>query len=194
MSTTGVERIEVVEGGGATLYGTGVLGGVINVITTGGAGLRARPRIALDADSLGGRSIAFENGTFAFERRVSPNRFSFPAIGPVAPGAAVNDDDSATTARFTSTGRLGALRIDGSAGLRDDHLGTPGDLAFPPASRTARENTDRRCAPEARTRARALLDDARVQRNDADLDVHLRPERSGGRCLQPVRRHDADHA
>src|SRR5665213_3158000 len=88
MSTTGVERIEVVEGGGATLYGTGVLGGVINVITTGGAGLRARPRIALDADSLGGRSIAFENGTFAFERRVSPNRFSFPAIGPVAPGAA----------------------------------------------------------------------------------------------------------
>jgi vitamin B12 transporter len=34
MPTAGVERIEVVEGGGATLYGTGALGGVINVITT----------------------------------------------------------------------------------------------------------------------------------------------------------------
>jgi vitamin B12 transporter len=141
MSTTGIERIEIVEGGGATLYGTGALGGVINVITTGGSGLRARPRFALDADSLGGRSIAFENGTFAFERRVSPNRFAFPSVGPVAAGSAVNQDDSATTARFTSAGRIGSLRIDGSAGLRDDHLGAPGDFAFPPVSRTARENT-----------------------------------------------------
>jgi vitamin B12 transporter len=141
MSTTGIERIEIVEGGGATLYGTGALGGVINIITTGGVGLRTHPRIALNADSLGGRSITFENGTFAFERRVSPNRFAFPAIGPVAAGSAVNDDDSATTARFTTAGRIGSLRIDGSAGLRDDHLGAPGDVAFPPVSRTARENT-----------------------------------------------------
>src|SRR5580692_133984 len=32
-STAGVERIEIVEGGGSTLYGTGAVGGVINVIT-----------------------------------------------------------------------------------------------------------------------------------------------------------------
>ena len=149
MSTTGVERIEIVEGGGATLYGTGALGGVINVITTGGAGLRARPRIALGADSLGGRSVSVENGTFAFERRVSPNRFAFPKIGPVAAGSAVNDDDAMTTARFTTAGRLGALRVDAGAGLRDDHLGTPGDAAFPPVARTARENTT---AGDARVR------------------------------------------
>jgi vitamin B12 transporter len=141
MSTAGVERIEIVEGGGATLYGTGALGGVINVITTGGAGLRIRPRIALNADSLGGRSVTFENGTFAFERRVSPNRFSYPATGPVAAGSAVNADDAATTARVRTAGRIGALRVDASAGLRDDHLGAPGDAAFPPVSRTARENT-----------------------------------------------------
>ena len=141
MSTAGVERIEVVEGGGATLYGTGALGGVVNVITTGGAGLRARPRIALGADSLGGRSITFENGTFAFERRVSPNRFAYPAIGPVAAGSSVNSDDTATTARVRTAGRIGALRVEAGAGLRDDHLGAPGDAAFPPVSRTARENT-----------------------------------------------------
>ena len=141
MSTAGVERIEVVEGGGATLYGTGALGGVINVITTGGAALRTHPRVALGADSLGGRSVTFENGSFAFERRISPNRFAFPVIGPVAAGSAVNDDDATTTVRFITVGRVGALRVDASAGLRDDHLGAPGDAAFPPVSRTARENT-----------------------------------------------------
>ncbi len=35
MSTAGVARIEVVEGGGSTLYGTGAIGGIINVITDG---------------------------------------------------------------------------------------------------------------------------------------------------------------
>ena len=32
-STAGVARIEVVEGGGSTLYGTGAIGGIINIIT-----------------------------------------------------------------------------------------------------------------------------------------------------------------
>ncbi len=33
ISTSGVRRIEVVEGGGSTLYGTGAIGGIINIIT-----------------------------------------------------------------------------------------------------------------------------------------------------------------
>src|SRR6185437_9266697 len=33
LPTTGVDRIEVVEGGGSTLYGTGAIGGIINIIT-----------------------------------------------------------------------------------------------------------------------------------------------------------------
>jgi len=140
MPTTGVERIEVVEGGGATLYGTGALGGVINVITTAGQAHQF-PRISLEGDSMGGRAFAFENGTFSFERRVDPNRFAYPAIGPVPAGTSLNDDHTATTARFASAGPLGTFRIDGSAGLRSDHLGAPGDAAFPPLSTTARENT-----------------------------------------------------
>ncbi len=155
MPIAGVERIEIVEGGGATLYGTGALGGVVNVITTGGA-RRARPYAALDADSLGGRGFAFDNGTFAFQRRVDPNRFAWPAIGPAAPGSAVNADASDTTARFTSAGRLGALRVDGGAGLRADHIGAPGDAAFPPLSTTARENTT-----SGDARIRVALDRAR---------------------------------
>ena len=140
MPIAGVERIEVVEGGGATLYGTGALGGVINVITTSGA-RHARPFAEVDGDSLGGRGFAFDNGTFAFERRVDPNRFAWPGVGPVAPGTSLNADASDTSARFASAGRVGALRVDGSAGLREDHLGSPGDAAFPPLSATARENT-----------------------------------------------------
>jgi len=141
MPTTGVERIEVVEGGGATLYGTGALGGVINIITEGGADLRSRPQVALGADSLGGRSIAFENGTFSFERRVSANRYDYPAIGPVAAGTTTNDDYESTSARVATAGRLGALRVAFDAGLRENHLGAPGDAAFPPLSTSARENT-----------------------------------------------------
>ena len=37
LSVTGVDRIEVVEGGGSTLYGSASMGGVINIITTPGA-------------------------------------------------------------------------------------------------------------------------------------------------------------
>ena len=141
MPTTGVQRIEVVEGGGATLYGTGALGGVINVITDGGADLRRNPRVAIGTDSTGGRSVAFENGTFAFERRVTANRYDFPAIGPVAAGSTANADYASTSARFSTAGRAGPVRIALDLGLRENHLGAPGDLAFPPASVTARENT-----------------------------------------------------
>ena len=142
MPTAGVQRIEVVEGGGATLYGTGALGGVINIITDGAsADLRRVPRVSLDADSLGGRGFSFENGMFSFERRYEANRYDYPAIGPVAAGTTINDDYSSTGARFTTHGRLGALGIALDAGLRSDHLGAPGDAEFPPLSSTARENT-----------------------------------------------------
>ncbi len=142
MPTTGVQRIEVVEGGGATLYGNGALGGVINIITDGAsADLRRVPRISLDADSLGGRGFSFENGMFSFERRYEANRYGYPAIGPVAAGTTLNDDYGSTGARFATHGRLGVLGISLDAGLRSDHLGAPGDAEFPPLSSTARENT-----------------------------------------------------
>jgi outer membrane cobalamin receptor len=53
----------------------------------------------------------------------------------------VNADASDTSARFATSARLGTLRLDASAGLREEHLGVPGDAAFPPLSTTARENT-----------------------------------------------------
>lgn len=141
MPTTGIERIEVVEGGGATLYGNGALGGVINIITEGGAGLRAQPNVSLEGDSLGGRAFGFENGTFSFERRVEPNNYSYPSVGPVAAGTTLNDDDAMTVGRLTTGTQAGAFRIGLDAGIQTNHLGAPGDAAYPPLSTTARENT-----------------------------------------------------
>jgi vitamin B12 transporter len=143
LPTTGVTRIEVVEGGGSTLYGTGALGGVINIITDGSAApsLRAHPRVALEGDSLGGRAFSFENGMFAFERRVEPNNYAFPVTGPVPAGTTMNDDAAMTTGRFTTAGALGPLHVLVDAGLSQNHIGAPGDAAFPPLSATARENT-----------------------------------------------------
>jgi vitamin B12 transporter len=142
MPTTGVQRIEVVEGGGATLYGTGAMGGVINIITDGAnRDLLRRPRVSLDKDSLGGGGFSFENGMFSFERRYEANSYAFPAIGPVPAGTTVNEDYSSTGARFNTRGRVGALGVAFNAGLRSDHIGDPGDYAFPPVATTARENT-----------------------------------------------------
>ena len=139
--TTGVTRIEVVEGGGATLYGTGALGGVINIITEGGTGVRSRPRVSLQSDSLGGRALAIENGTVAFERRTSRNAYDYPAVGPVAAGThAQNADYASTAARVALQGRLGAFRTGFDAGAQSTHLGLPGDAAFPPLSITNRQN------------------------------------------------------
>jgi vitamin B12 transporter len=142
MPTTGVQRIEVVEGGGATLYGTGAMGGVINIITDGAnRDLLRRPRVSIDKDSLGGGGFSFENGMFSFERRYEANNYSYPAIGPVPAGTSVNDDYSSTGARLATRGRIGTLGVAFNAGLRSDHIGAPGDAEFPPLSATARENT-----------------------------------------------------
>jgi vitamin B12 transporter len=143
LPTTGITRIEVVEGGGSTLYGNGALGGVINIITDASAAssLRTNPYASLEADSLGGRAFSFENGTLSFERRVEPNTYSFPAIGPVPAGTTLNDDDAMTTARLTAGRTFGTFRIVLDAGLSENHVGAPGDGAYPPLSTTARENT-----------------------------------------------------
>jgi vitamin B12 transporter len=143
LPTTGITRIEVVEGGGSTLYGNGALGGVINIITDGSAALslQKNPYADLEADSLGGRAFTFENGTLSFERRVEPNNYSYPAIGPVPAGTTLNNDDEMTVGRLTTGRTFGTFRIVLDAGLSENHVGAPGDAAYPPLSTTARENT-----------------------------------------------------
>jgi vitamin B12 transporter len=80
LSTIGVDRIEIVESGSSTLYGTSASGGVINVVTMVPRG------VYLDASdaSFGDRDarIGAGNGIvgFSLERHVSTGNFSFPSI------------------------------------------------------------------------------------------------------------------
>jgi vitamin B12 transporter len=128
MPTAGVERIEVVEGAGATLYGTGASGGVINIITSRSRAAYQTPEAAYEAGSYGLQRLAFEDATFSFAREIAANNYSYPAAGSPIDAVRTNADLSSTNARFTDGGTIGHLRIDGSTGFVSRILGVPGQL------------------------------------------------------------------
>jgi vitamin B12 transporter len=80
LSTIGVERIEVVESGSSTLYGTSASGGVINVITS----VPRNVYVEASEGSYADRDVRVGagNGTIGFtlERHVSNGDFAYPEI------------------------------------------------------------------------------------------------------------------
>ncbi|MFN2459369.1 MAG: TonB-dependent receptor plug domain-containing protein [Candidatus Velthaea sp.] len=130
LSTTGVERIEVVESGGSTLYGAGAVAGVINIITSKAArAYAAGPEITLHAGSFADRGLSFETKNFAFERHLATNNFAYP-VARSAAATRIDDDALSTTFRATTSGSLGALGINASTGFAERRLGVPGPLTF----------------------------------------------------------------
>lgn len=127
MPTAGIERIEVVEGAGATLYGNGASGGVINIITARTRAAYAAPLSSYSVGSYGMQRFAFETATFSFAREIAANDYGYPVPGAL-PAARTNADLSATNARFTDTGTIGDVRVSGSAGFSSRILGVPGQL------------------------------------------------------------------
>ena len=145
LSTIGVSRIEVVESGSSTLYGTSASGGVINVITS----VPRETYLEASAGSFADRDVQVAAGNgivgFSFERHVATNDYPYPAFAysPAATfPAGVRDfaygDSSAgrfsfdlpSVAGFTVRGRLDATAAQ---------IGVPGSLAFP--SSTASQAT-----------------------------------------------------
>jgi vitamin B12 transporter len=127
LPAAGVERIEVVEGAGATLYGNGASGGVINIITARSHAAYTTPATSYSIGSNGTQRFALETGTFSFAREIAANNYSYPVPGS-APATRTNADLSSTNARFSDAGTLGALHIAGSAGFTSRILGVPGQL------------------------------------------------------------------
>jgi vitamin B12 transporter len=126
--TSGVERIEVVEGAGSTLYGTGASGGIINIITARNAGAYHTPVASVSGGSLGYGRASLETGNFSFSREISAGNFEGPFAG-LPPGATrVNADLSSTNARFTDAGTIGDVHVSGSAGFVSRILGVPGQI------------------------------------------------------------------
>lgn len=130
ISTVGISRIEVVEGGGSTLYGTGAIGGIINVITDA---QKAPTTASMEFGSFGDRAVSASGKGFSFERVVANNSFALPN------GITRNNDDfEATTARFGFDQNLGKIGVSLRTSIEGDHIGAPGPLDF--ASPTSRED------------------------------------------------------
>jgi vitamin B12 transporter len=136
LSTLGVERIEIVEGGASTLYGTSASGGVINIITRvpRGAYLAAATGSYADRDLR----AAAGNGVFgaSFERHVAANAYPYPAL-TYAPADAFAGGTRANAYAAESSGRaaadttLGAgLRLRARLDASENTGGVPGGLSF----------------------------------------------------------------
>jgi vitamin B12 transporter len=80
LSTIGVDRIEVVESGSSTLYGTSASGGVINIITA----VPRKEYFEISDGSFADRDVQVAAGDgivgVAYERHVVDNNYGYPAI------------------------------------------------------------------------------------------------------------------
>ncbi|MDQ2909142.1 MAG: TonB-dependent receptor [Candidatus Eremiobacteraeota bacterium] len=111
-STIGVNRIEIVESGASTLYGTNAVGGVINIITSVPRG----EYIEASAGSFADRDLRVAVGDArigaAFERHVATDAYGYPGF---TYGAACGYDDAIKPCAFPAGTRLNSYG-DQSAG------------------------------------------------------------------------------
>ena len=131
-STAGVDRIEIVEGGGSTLYGSNAVGGIINIIT---GKAPKTPYAEVSDGSYGDRDARFDDGlgpfSVAFERHVADNVYSYPSLDGFGPGTRTNSWAEATAARLGYNAQIGSLyTLDAALGDDAVALGVPGNLAF----------------------------------------------------------------
>jgi len=126
--TAGIERIEVVEGAGATLYGNGASVGVINIITMRSNAGYKTPVASVAGGSYGYGRAALETANFSFSREIAANDYAAPDLTPGTVRS--NADLSSTNARFTDFGTFGNLQVSGSAGFVSRILGAPGSDSF----------------------------------------------------------------
>lgn len=134
LPTTGVDRIEIVEGGGSTLYGTGAVGGIINIITARTASTGATLRYG----SFGDRELYVDTPHVQISRVLARNDFSLPGAG-----AQANADYSASSIHVDEGAKLGGFDASLRAGLTSDRVGAPGLYPFEsPTSRQSDLNGD----------------------------------------------------
>jgi vitamin B12 transporter len=145
LSTIGVQRIEVVESGSSTLYGTSASGGVINVITSVPRG----EYVEASEGSFADRDLraALGNGTvgFSFERHVATDAYSYGPLnyGPgfsYPGGVRTNAEGDESAGQFSlDVPFVAGFRVRARADASGTYIGAPGGLDF--ASQTATQNT-----------------------------------------------------
>ena len=148
LSTQNVDHIEIVEGGGSTLYGTGAIGGIINVIT------RTRhfaPAASVTFGSFGDTTTRIAADGFSFERISATNAFSLP-MNTNGLATQPNADYRETTLAYGSAARLRSLDATWHVQLENDELGAPGPFGY--TSLTSREQDRNATASFSLTRTR----------------------------------------
>lgn len=138
LAPDGIDRIEVVEGGAATLYGSGAIGGVINIITKKPDGTpagRAYEQIGFEGAATTGVS-ASGGDTSALATSLSVrtsharDAFDYPSFESIPAGRRTDDDAKAQDVTLSLGHDFGSVR--GTLRLNDDtnDVGAPGDLEF----------------------------------------------------------------
>jgi len=121
-SASGVDRIEIVEGGGSTLYGSGSIGGVINIIT---AAPPPQSTATLSTGSFDEQNYLFSTPYLTFARTYAAN--DYPVVnGPNRQNAQAGL--TSLTARYGHS--LGAIDLTLSGDIADAYAGVPGELGY----------------------------------------------------------------
>jgi outer membrane cobalamin receptor len=119
---SGIDRIEVVEGGGSTLYGSGSIGGVVNIIT---APSTTRSGATISTGSFGEQTYEFQTPYISFQRTYATNDYSVENA-PNRQNAQAGL--SGLAARYEHS--IGALDLTFTGNIVGAKVGTPGELDF----------------------------------------------------------------
>jgi vitamin B12 transporter len=133
---TGIARIEVVESGASTLYGTSAVGGIINLISAPLRGIDALLAEGSYADSDLRAGAGDGRISATIERRVASDAFAYPAFNykmqPFPAGVRSNAWADQSAARVNLDEPLGGgYRIRADGGLDAIDGAVPGRLDFP---------------------------------------------------------------
>ncbi|HEY1428542.1 MAG TPA: TonB-dependent receptor plug domain-containing protein, partial [Candidatus Tumulicola sp.] len=110
-STAGIDRVEIVEGGGSTLYGTGAVGGIINIITDHSTKTNALLRYG----SFGDTEVQAGGAGFSVDRTWANNAYGLPSYtsyGAVEPTSRNNAQYGATTVRYSGAHAFGSITAE----------------------------------------------------------------------------------
>jgi vitamin B12 transporter len=121
ISVAGVNRIEVVEGGGSTLYGSGSIGGVINIITSGAPTTNA----TISTGSFDEQTYLFQTPYVSFQRTYATNDYSVENA-PNRENAQAGM--TALNARYEHA--IGAFDVTFSGNILSALSGDPGELGY----------------------------------------------------------------
>lgn len=151
LSVAGIDRIEVVEGGGSTLYGSGSIGGVINIIT---APQMQRTSATVATGSFDETTYLLQTPYLSFQRTYAANDYSVENA-PNRQNAQAGL--TAITARYAHS--IGAFDVTISGDIGNALEGAPGELGyFSSTSEQNNVNRDVRLNVEHRsTQATATL-------------------------------------